>query len=217
MPPFIGETGFEVFIPLRAAGKILGAGDQLLPTLLVHVPSLEAVDETKDDVISWVAGRYRDWEAQVSVTTALARLAQTKTAMRIMKLVLGALAAISLVVGGVGIMNVLLASVTERTREIGVRKALGARQRDILIQFLSEAVAMSSLGSGIGTILGLLAASGVAVGVRVAVPGAELHAQVTLGTVLTSVMSSVVIGLTFGTFPALRAARLSPIDAIRHE
>jgi putative ABC transport system permease protein len=218
MPAFLGETGYEVFIPLRAAGKILGvAGGQLLPTLLVHVPRLEAVDQTKDDVISWLAGRYRDWEAQVSVTTALARLAQTKSAMRMMKLVLGALAAISLVVGGVGIMNVLLAGVTERTREIGVRKALGARRRDILIQFLSEAIAMSSLGSGIGTILGLLAASGVAVGVRVAVPGAELHAQITIGTVLTSVMSSVVIGLTFGTFPALRAARLSPIDAIRHE
>jgi len=131
--------------------------------------------------------------------------------------VFGAFASIALVVGGVGIMNVLLASVTERTREIGVRKALGARRRDILYQFLAESVAIASVGTGLGTAVGFSTAFAVAAIVRWRVPGAALHAAVTPATLLTAIVSAATIGLTFGTFPALRAARLSPIDAIRHE
>jgi putative ABC transport system permease protein len=114
-------------------------------------------------------------------------------------------------------MNVLLASVTERTREIGVRKAMGARKRDILYQFLAESVAMASVGTGLGTIIGFAGAFGVAGLVRWQVPGAMLYAAVTPSTIMTSIISAVSIGLAFGTFPALRASRLSPIDAIRHE
>jgi putative ABC transport system permease protein len=217
MPPFPGETNYQVFVPLRLAGKLLGAAKALLPQMFVRAPSLELVDATKDDVIGWAAGRYRDWEHQVSITTSLARLEQTRSAMLIMKLVLGALAAISLIVGGVGIMNVLLASVTERTYEIGIRKALGARERDILIQFLAESVAMSSVGSAVGLVLGLGAAIGMSWVVRFAVPGAVLETPVTGATLFISLGSAIGMGLTFGIFPAIRASRLSPIDAIRHE
>jgi putative ABC transport system permease protein len=137
--------------------------------------------------------------------------------MLIFKVVMAAFAGIALVVGGVGIMNVLLASVTERTQEIGIRKALGARKRDILYQFLAESVAVSSVGSGVGTAVGFAGAFGVAAVVRKLVPGTIIQAAVTPATLVTAIVSAVVIGLTFGLFPAMRAAGLSPIDAIHHE
>jgi putative ABC transport system permease protein len=217
MPPYTGETTFATILPLRAVGAAVGGQRQITPTIFVRAPSIERVDETKSRVIDWLAMRYRDWEAQVSVTTQLARLEQTRTAMLTVKIVLGAFAGISLIVGGVGIMNVLLASVTERTREIGVRKAMGARKRDILYQFLAESVAMASVGSGLGTLIGFASAFAIAALVRWQVPGAAMYAAITPATISTSIISAVTIGLTFGTFPALRASRLSPIDAIRHE
>ena len=217
MPAFTGENGFQIFIPLRAAAAAFGSTQRLTPTILVRAPSLELVDATKARVIDWLATRYRDWESSIRVATQLLRLEQARTAMVVLKLVMGAFAAISLLVGGVGIMNVLLAGVTERTREIGVRKAMGARRRDILQQFLAESVAMAGVGTGIGTVVGLAAAFAVAGVVRWQVPGADLHATVTTNTHMIAIIAAVSIGLAFGTFPALRAARLSPIDAIRHE
>lgn len=217
MPPYTGENNFAVTIPIRAAAMALGLQRQLTPSIYVRAPTIELVDATKARVIDWLAMRYRDWDRQVSVTTQLARLEQTRNAMLIFKIVFGAFAGISLIVGGVGIMNVLLASVTERTREIGVRKAMGARKRDILYQFLAESVAMAGVGTGLGTIIGLTGAFSVAALVRWRVPGAVIYAAVTPSTIATSIISAVTIGLAFGTFPALRASRLSPIDAIRHE
>ncbi|HEY4304932.1 MAG TPA: ABC transporter permease [Gemmatimonadaceae bacterium] len=217
MPSYTGETTFGVFIPLRALGPVLGVQKQITPMLLVRAPTLERVDATKARVIDWIAMRYRDWDRRVSVTTQLARLEQTRAAMLIAKIVLGAFAGISLIVGGVGIMNVLLASVTERTREIGVRKAMGARRRDILYQFLAESVAMASVGTGLGTVIGFVSAFSVAALVRWRVPGATMYAAVTPATIATAIIAAATIGLTFGTLPAVRASRLSPIDAIRHE
>ena len=217
MPAYTGERSYQILIPLRAAWTVLGVRGGLTPALFVRAPSIELVDATKQIVIDWLAGRYRDWDRQVSVETSLARLESVQSAMVIFKLVMGAFAGISLAVGGVGIMNVLLASVTERTREIGVRKALGARRVDILCQFLSESVAIAGVGTGLGTVAGLIAAFSVAGLVRWQVPGAELHAAITPSTILIAIASAASIGLVFGTFPALRAASLSPIDAIRHE
>jgi putative ABC transport system permease protein len=217
MPPYTGETGYGIFIPIRGAAAALGLQRRLVPTILVRAPTLESVDATKGRIIDWLATRYRDWDSGVAVSTQLARLEQTRTAMLMMKIVLGTFAGISLIVGGVGIMNVLLASVTERTREIGVRKAMGARKRDILFQFLAESVAMAGVGTGLGTVVGLSVAIGIAWVVRWRVPGAELHSTVTPATLAIAIVSAVAIGLVFGTFPALRASRLSPIDAIRHE
>ena len=218
MPAYTGETGYQIYIPLRAAGAALGGSAlRLTPSMLVRAPTLESVDATKQSIVEWLATRYRDWQARVVLATSLARLEQARTAMLVLKLVMAGFASIALVVGGVGIMNVLLASVTERTREIGVRKAMGARRRDILFQFLAESVAIAGVGSGVGTVVGLSVAFAVAALVRWRVPGAQLHAAVTPATLLTGIVSAAVIGLSFGTFPALRAARLSPIDAIRHE
>ena len=216
MPAYLGETSYQIFIPLGAASAALGVS-RLMPSIFVRAPSIEMVDVTKDRVIEWLATRYRDWERQVSVVSSLARLEQVRTVMIIMKVILGAFAGIALAVGGVGIMNVLLASVAERTREIGVRKALGARRRDILCQFLAESVAIASVGTGLGTLLGFVVAFSVAGLVRWKVPGTALRAAVTPSTILIAVLSAASVGLVFGTFPAMRAARLSPIDAIRQE
>jgi putative ABC transport system permease protein len=124
---------------------------------------------------------------------------------------LGAIAAISLLVGGIGIMNIMLVSVTERTREIGLRKAVGAKRRDVLIQFLIEAITMAVVGGMIGIAMGW----GLATGVSVAFEAFD--AVVGLDAVLTSLIFSMAVGLFFGIYPAYRASRLNPIDALRYE
>jgi putative ABC transport system permease protein len=123
---------------------------------------------------------------------------------------LAAIAGISLVVGGIGIMNIMLVSVTERTREIGLRKAVGARGRDILLQFIVEALVISLIGGLIGLALG----GAIALGVTLS---GLLRAPITLGAVVLAVGFSLAVGLFFGIYPARRAARLNPIDALRHE
>ncbi|HEU4698493.1 MAG TPA: FtsX-like permease family protein, partial [Gemmatimonadales bacterium] len=143
-------------------------------------------------------------------------LEQAQQGILVFKLVMGAFAAIALLVGGIGIMNVLVASVIERTREIGIRKATGARHRDILVQFLSEAVAISGVGAVLGAAAGLAGAFTAAAVIR-HVSQARLYAAFTWGTLLVAATASVLVGLGAGMYPALRAARLSPIDAIRHE
>lgn len=157
------------------------------------------------------------WRGDTRIAThGPERLRDVAQALRIMKLLLGAFASISLVVGGIGIMNVLLASVTERMREIGIRKAVGARRRDIVAQFLAEAVVITTTGALLGVVLGLTTAFAVTALVR-ARTDALLYASVTVSSVVISVAIALVVGLAFGVYPALRAARLPPIDAIVRE
>ena len=129
----------------------------------------------------------------------------------VLTLFLGAIASISLLVGGIGIMNIMLVSVTERTREIGLRKAVGAKQIDILSQFLTEAIVLALLGGGLGIIIGVLGATAVSI----AVP--DLDTSVTINSIGLAVGFSVAVGLFFGIYPASRAASLNPIDALRFE
>jgi putative ABC transport system permease protein len=136
-------------------------------------------------------------DAMTSATTAMTGM-------------LGAVAGVSLLVGGIGIMNIMLVSVTERTREIGIRLAIGAHERHILVQFLVEATVLSLLGGLIGIALGLGLAGGAAS--LLAIPFAP-----SLTVIVIAVAFSALIGMVFGFFPALRGARLNPIDALRHE
>jgi putative ABC transport system permease protein len=208
---------FEVFVPLTAleAAATPGATPSA-PAMGVRVARVEDVPETRARVERWLAGRWPDWRDRVVVSTNELRVAQTRRAMLVFKLLMAAITGISLVVGGIGIMNVLLASVTERTREIGVRRATGARRRDILIQFLAESVAVTGAGSALGVILGLGTAFAVAAVMRVRTEAA-VHAAFTGTTLAMAALAAVVVGLVFGIYPAIRAARLPPIEAIRHE
>nr|MCH9740914.1 FtsX-like permease family protein [Campylobacterota bacterium] len=132
------------------------------------------------------------------------------TTTKMLTMLLGAVAAISLVVGGIGIMNIMLVSVTERTREIGIRLAIGALEREVLLQFLVEAVVLSSLGGVVGIILGIFIAWGVTV---------MFHIPFVINEsiIFIAFLFSTVIGVVFGYFPAKKAAMLNPIDALRHE
>jgi putative ABC transport system permease protein len=129
---------------------------------------------------------------------------------RVLTALLGAVAAVSLLVGGIGIMNIMLVSVTERTREIGIRLAIGALEREVLMQFLVEAVVLSSLGGLIGIVLAVSGSVWLAGALRVPF-------VFNAGIVLIAFLFSVTVGLVFGYFPALKAARLDPIEALRYE
>jgi ABC-type antimicrobial peptide transport system permease subunit len=128
-----------------------------------------------------------------------------------MKLLLIAIAAVSLLVGAIGIMNMMLVSVAERTREIGIRKAIGARERMIIIQFLSESVLISFIGSMIGLIIGV----GLSQGVGRFILG--YNVPFSIWPVILSVSVAVIVGLSSGVMPAIKAAKLNPIDSLRHE
>jgi putative ABC transport system permease protein len=147
-----------------------------------------------------------DWRIIVPVEL----LKQAERTKRIFSIVLGSIAAISLLVGGIGIMNIMLASVTERTREIGIRRALGARQADIVVQFLIETVLLAGVGGVLGVAVGL--------GIPMAI---EKFAGVTtiikMWSPIMAFSISVITGIAFGIYPARRAAQMNPVEALRHE
>jgi putative ABC transport system permease protein len=203
------------YVPIGDAARSLGP--RVSASLMLQAARIEDVDAMVSGAERWVEGRLgARWKEAVQVINRRERVEQAATGMRVFKLLMAAITGVSLLVGGVGIMNVLLASVAERTREIGIRKATGARDRDILTQFLAESVAITGAGALIGVALGLTIAFAAAAVMRMETK-APVHAAVTLETVGFAVVISVVIGLAFGLYPARRAARLSPIDAIRHE
>ena len=187
-------------------------------TIEVRAPRVEDVKATQQAIERWAAGRWPDWKDRVRVAAGASeeRIEQLRRGVLGFKLFMGAIVGISLVVGGIGIMNVLLASVTERTREIGIRKTTGARRSDIMQQFLAESLVVTGAGATVGVVIGLLASFGLTALIRT-MAQLPVHAAFTLRTLAFATGVSIAIGLIFGTYPARRAARLSPIDAIRHE
>jgi putative ABC transport system permease protein len=158
-------------------------------------------------------GQPPDFEVRNSVETAniFAIVTASMTAM------LATIAAISLVVGGVGIMNIMLVSVTERTREIGIRMALGARPRDILRQFLVESVVLASIGGLMGIVLGVGASAGITVVINAILPSADWPMIVSVPAAVAALLFAAGVGVFFGFYPARRASRLDPIEALRYE
>jgi putative ABC transport system permease protein len=153
---------------------------------------------------------------KLNVEVGTQRLENTRQAMLLTKLLLGLLSGLILAVGGIGIMNVLLAAVAERTREIGIRKAVGARGSDIQMQFLVESVTITGAGSVIGFIAGIVLAQGGTALFRLWAH-APIYPVMHLSTGLFAAGSAILVGLIFGTYPARRAAQLAPVDAIARE
>ncbi|NOT09294.1 MAG: ABC transporter permease [Gemmatimonadales bacterium] len=205
-----------VAIPFGALGVLPGGFAPRVPSLNVSAGSLEGAEPLRHALETRLTERYGSWKERIRVNSNRGRLEQASQGMLVFKLVMGAITGISLLVGGVGIMNVLLAAVAERTREIGIRKAAGARRRDILTQFLAESVAIAMAGSFIGIAIGLGGAFGITAIIR-AQSEAELYAGFAWSSIAISALAAIAVGLIFGSYPALRAARLSPIEAIRHE
>jgi putative ABC transport system permease protein len=209
-----GGAGFSgpddmVIVPLTTMQKIL-AGVDYLSTISISVTDKNRMNEVRDAVSDALLTRHRVAEADFSIISQEDILGTLSQVVDTFTIFLASIAGISLVVGGIGIMNMMLTTVTERTREIGLRKAIGAKRRDINRQFLVEAVALTFIGGFLGVILGwLIAATVTYLGL--------IQTQVSLMSVLLAFGVSTAIGIIFGYYPAQRAARLNPIDALRYE
>ena len=217
LPAYRAEQGLMAWVPLPVAESLMGPSTvDRAPDLLVKAARVEDVAEVQRRIEAWLAGLDSRWRDHAALQTAGGRLRQAEQGLFIFKMFLGAITGISLLVGGIGIMNILLASVVERTREIGTRKAVGARQRDILLQFLAESVTVTGAGSVVGVGIGLAGAFGITALIR-ARSEAVVFAAFSWWTVVVAMSVALLVGLVFGTYPALRAARMPPIEAIRHE
>jgi putative ABC transport system permease protein len=215
-----GERLLSVAVPFALAETLMvPVQTPRAPGLALGAARVEDVLAIKAKAEAWADGRNPDWRAKRQVTiasTGLDRLVMMNQGILVFKILMGAFTAISLVVGGIGIMNVLLASVAERTKEIGVRKAAGARRRDIIVQFLAESVVISLAGAIIGAILGIVGAYVVTYIMRTQTM-AQVYAAVSWQTLSVAMGAATLVGLVFGTYPALKAANLSPVEAMRYE
>jgi putative ABC transport system permease protein len=212
-----GGTGFQnpddqVIVPIGAVQKYFVGGDTVR-TIGVSVSDPAQMTAASAAITTLLTDRHAlapTATADFNVFNQTQLLAAASSISDTLTLLLGGIASISLVVGGIGIMNIMLVSVRERTREIGIRKAIGARGRDILAQFLVEALTLSLLGGLIGIVIGLAVSAGIG---KVAGWGFQLNPT----TIVAAVLFSLAVGVVFGVWPARQAARLDPISALRYE
>ncbi len=179
-------------------------------SIMVQAASKDTINEVQNDINTLLRDRHKSADPDFTVRSQLELMQMATATTRIMSVLLGAIASVSLIVGGIGIMNIMLVSVTERTREIGIRMAVGARGRDILIQFLIEAVTLSLVGGMVGIALGMISAQIVAA--TTGWPTITPFAWIGIACV-----SSAGIGIVSGFYPAWKASRLDPIEALRYE
>jgi putative ABC transport system permease protein len=212
-----GGSGFQdpddmVVVPVGAVQKYFVGGDSVR-TIGVSVVAGGDMDVASDDITALLRERHEIASADeddFSIFDQTQLLEAASSISGTLALLLGGIASISLIVGGIGIMNIMLVSVRERTREIGVRKAIGARGRDILAQFLVEALTLSLLGGLLGIVVGLVVSAGIG---QLAGWGFSFDPT----TVVAAVLFSLLVGVVFGVWPARQAARLDPITALRYE
>jgi putative ABC transport system permease protein len=210
-----GSTGLQdqddiVIIPLTTAQDEFSGVTASLTSIIVQAKSSGVVTTAQNQIYTVLDARHsvtsttRDYTVQNPSSIVATATSSTKT----LTVLLGAVAALSLLVGGIGVMNIMLVTVTERTREIGIRKAIGAAKSDIVVQFIAEAVLLSVVGALVGVVVGLIGSRFTIVGVQPVV--APWSVFLAFGV-------AVAVGLFFGIYPANRAASLKPIDALRYE
>ena len=203
------------FIPISTIQERFTGNDQI-PNITVYAHTVKDVSRAVEEVKTVIRKRHGNQDDFVRIFEMQAGMAQLEKISKVIKITLGSIAGFSLLVGGIGIMNMMLVAVSERTREIGLRKALGARRLDILLQFLMEAVVMCGVGGAIGIGLGILAGEGMAIlAVNIVKIVPEWPAVISLEWILISGSFSALIGISFGLYPAIKASSLSPIEALR--
>ncbi|MDD4318806.1 MAG: ABC transporter permease [Candidatus Peribacteraceae bacterium] len=212
-----GQQGLDnsddmILVPVTSMQKRL-TGAETLSSIAVSVAEASDMDRVQEMITAVLLNEHRITDVSKQDFTVLNQADAVETLNEVTStftLLLGGIAAISLLVGGIGVMNIMLVSVTERTREIGVRKAIGAKKRDILLQFLVEAVVLSVLGGLVGILFS-------AIGSWLVTLYASLDASIALSSVFLAFGFSVCVGVCFGMLPAWKAAKLRPIEALRYE
>ena len=212
-----GGSGFNnpddsIFIPFSSAQRFL-TGNEYLTSISVQASSEEAMQDIQNQITVLLLDRHNISDPQLADFSTLNQADIVATASSITStftILLGSVAGISLLVGGIGIMNMMLTTVTERTREIGLRKAIGAKRRDVNLQFLSEAVMLTFIGGAVGIFFGWLISFSVS-------QFGGITTKISLSSVLLAFGVSAAIGIIFGYYPARRAASLNPIEALRYE
>jgi putative ABC transport system permease protein len=210
---FFGENEEDnaVFIPLRTAQKVAPAKGYLLLVIKAHSGQVTEALTQAEEILRRRRNVKFDAPNNFDIKTADKFIEQFDSITAMVGLIAIAISSLGLLVGGIGVMNIMLVSVTERTKEIGVRKALGARRRDIVRQFLFEAMTLTFLGG----ILGVVLAVGISRIIMLLVP--SLPASIPSWAVITGLTVSIGVGLIFGVWPARKASRLDPIECLRYE
>ncbi len=206
-----------VFIPISTVQERFTGNDRI-QDIVVYAHTVEDVPKAIEEVKAVIRKRHKNQDDFIRIFEMRSGMAQLEKISKMIKIALGSIAGFSLLVGGIGIMNMMLVAVSERTREIGLRKALGAKSVNILSQFLMEAIILCGVGGVIGIGLGMFAGEGMAIlAVKIAKIVPEWPAVISTQWILISVSFSAMIGILFGLYPAVKASSLSPIEALRTE
>ncbi|EIV99358.1 ABC transporter permease [Thermoanaerobacter siderophilus] len=203
-----GSDDDSIFIPLKT--MFYFAKNRDIRQIYIEATSPDTVELAKNEINSKLLTIFKGDTNAFRIIDQSQILSTVNSVTATLSLLLGGIAGISLLVGGIGIMNIMLVSVTERTREIGIRKALGAKKKDVLLQFIIESLTLSGLGGIVGIIVGYVLS-------MVLGSAMNINAKPSLSTVLISFSFSVIVGLFFGVYPANKAANLNPIEALRYE
>jgi len=186
------------------------------PDVFFDAKKTEDIAALKEEMSTWLKDNYVNAKSDFRIVTNDFRIQQATKGFLLFRVIMGLIVGISVVVGGIGVMNVLLISVTERTAEIGIRKATGANRRDIILLFLTESITVSAFGSLLGLVVGVLGTMMIIPVVK-AITEIPFQAAYTWNTFFVITIISILVGVVFGTYPAIRASRLDPVEAIRHE